>query len=248
MLIRSLERQGDWFFRWRSYVLLGFIPLGIVAMLDAMPLRDWFGPAGVTVWRLACVLLAVAGLAWRAFTIGHVPARTSGRNAVRQVADTLNTTGAYSVTRNPLYLGNAITYVAVALFTQNPWFAAVMALFLVYYLERIIAAEERFLQGKFGSAWSVWAENVPPFFPDFSTWVAPALPFSWKTVLKREYHGVLALMSVLVAMVMATDWVATGGVVVRPLWIAAWLAAAVFYGVMRYLKLRTAVLDVEGRG
>ncbi|MFZ1680300.1 MAG: isoprenylcysteine carboxylmethyltransferase family protein [Rhizobiaceae bacterium] len=248
MLIRSLERQGDWFFRWRSYVLLGFVPLGIVAILDPMPLRDWFGPAGVSVWRLFCVLLALAGLAFRAWTIGHVPARTSGRNAVRQVADALNTTGAYSVTRNPLYFGNAVTYVAVALFTQNLWFAAVMALFLVYYLERIIAAEERFLAGKFGAAWSDWAAGVPPFFPGFSAYVAPALPFSWKTVLKREYHGALALATVLIAMVMATDFVATGGIVVRPLWIAAWVAAALFYGVMRYLKLRTTTLDVEGRG
>ena len=52
-----------------------------------------------------------------------MPAGTSGRNTAKQVADTLNTTGLYSLTRNPLYLGNAVIYMAIACFLQNVWFA-----------------------------------------------------------------------------------------------------------------------------
>ena len=32
MLIRELERQGDWLFRYRSYVPLALLPLGIIAL------------------------------------------------------------------------------------------------------------------------------------------------------------------------------------------------------------------------
>ena len=58
----------------------------------------------------------------------------------------------YSLTRNPLYLGNAVIYMSIALFTQGIYFIVLMALFLVIYLERIIAVEERFLTERFGDA------------------------------------------------------------------------------------------------
>ena len=45
------------------------------------------------------VALVLAGLALRAFTVGSVPSRTSGRNTHGQVAASLNVTGMYALTR-----------------------------------------------------------------------------------------------------------------------------------------------------
>ena len=70
----------------------------------------------------------------------------------------------YSLTRNPLYLGNAIIYMAIALFTQDVYFSMLMLLFLIIYLERIIATEERFLAEKFGSTYSNGRARCPPSF------------------------------------------------------------------------------------
>ena len=53
---------------------------------------------------------------------------------------------------------------AIACFLQNVWFAVLMLLFLIIYLERIIATEEEFLTEKFGDAYRDWAAEVPAFF------------------------------------------------------------------------------------
>ncbi|MGC9453013.1 MAG: methyltransferase family protein, partial [Oceanipulchritudo sp.] len=50
---------------------------------------------------------------------------TSGRNTKQQVAYSLNTTGFYSVVRNPLYLGNFFMYLGIALFTHHWWLVLV---------------------------------------------------------------------------------------------------------------------------
>ena len=148
MIADFMARQGNWFFRWRSYVLLGFAPLALLVVMQPEPIETTFGQLADTLFESACIALAFLGLAIRA-RLGR--RRASGHvrpNTATQVADTLNTKGLYSLTRNPLYLGNAVIYMAIACFLQNVWFAALMLLFLIIYLERIIATEEKFLAVK----------------------------------------------------------------------------------------------------
>ncbi len=52
------------------------------------------------------MVISFFGLALRVIVVGHAPYGTSGRNTREQVADTLNTTGMYSIVRHPLYLAN----------------------------------------------------------------------------------------------------------------------------------------------
>ena len=134
----------------------------------------------------------LAGLALRAFTVGSVPSRTSGRNTHGQVAASLNVTGMYSLTRNPLYLANCMIYVGVLLYSQDLLLTLAFTLFLVVYYERIILAEEAFLLERFGDAYRRWAAEVPVFLPRLHGWRRPALPFSLRSVLRREYPTWLA--------------------------------------------------------
>ncbi len=94
-LSHELERVGNWFFRWRSY-----LPL-LLAVLFLLALRDftYLSSQNITnrLWELFCLVIASSGLAIRIMTVGYVPRGTSGRNTRKQVADVLNTTGMYSV-------------------------------------------------------------------------------------------------------------------------------------------------------
>ena len=56
--------------------------------------------------NFALLILGLFGLGIRIFAIGYAGTNTSGRNIIGHVADSLNTTGIYSICRNPLYLGN----------------------------------------------------------------------------------------------------------------------------------------------
>jgi len=247
MLADTIARQGNWLFRWRSYVLLGFIPLGIYAISYPEPIEALFGDVADYAWEIGCILIAFMGLGIRAMVVGQTPAGTSGRNTHGQVAEVLNTTGLYSVTRNPLYLGNAVIYMAIALFTQSGLFVLVMGLFLVIYLERIIAAEEAFLAQKFGTPYREWTERTPVFLPDFSLWRPASLPFSLRNVLKREYSGFFAIIAAVTLIDYAHEAFGEGETLLGLTWAAFFLAGAVIYVTLRGLKKHSRVLHVEGR-
>ena len=74
-LVEEWTRTGNWLFRWRSY-----LPLLVLALLAALSFAFPSNAAGqVDRWELAGMLVAVAGLLLRAWTVGHAPAGTSGR-------------------------------------------------------------------------------------------------------------------------------------------------------------------------
>ncbi|WP_306044917.1 isoprenylcysteine carboxylmethyltransferase family protein [Nioella sp. MMSF_3534] len=248
MLINDhLANMGETLFRWRSFVLTLFIPIVFFAIWQGEAIELRFGDTVGEIYEAICLVLVLTGVGLRAFTVGYVPARTSGRNTKGQVADSLNTTGIYSVVRNPLYLANAIGYMGVALYTQWLWVGALMALVLVIYFERIIAAEERFLSDKFGQDYSDWAARTPAFFPRLSGWVNPALPFSWRTVFRREHPSWLSTMTMMYALEMLSTWRKGEALSDATAWHVAMLAVIALQIVMMALKKWTRFFRVDGR-
>jgi protein-S-isoprenylcysteine O-methyltransferase Ste14 len=187
------------------------------------------------------------GLAVRAWTIGTAPARTSGRNQGRQIADRLNTTGPYSVVRNPLYVGNALMWAGVVLFARSPWLALAVGFTFWLVYERIVYAEEEFLRERFGGEFVAWAAVTPAFVPRPRSYQPASLPFSFRNVLRREYSGLFALVILYTAEVLEWWRFATGHWYADPVWLSAAAASAVLYVTLRTLKRRTRLLNVEGR-
>ncbi|MDI3335361.1 isoprenylcysteine carboxylmethyltransferase family protein [Defluviimonas aestuarii] len=185
-----MQRTGQSLFRWRSYVLLAFVPFIALTLFNGEAIELRFGEGFGDLYESFCIALVVLGEAIRILTVGFVPAGTSGRNTKAQIAEALNTTGAYSLVRNPLYLGNCMMYVGVVAYTQNVTLTLVFALVLMLYYERIIAAEEGFLAQKYGAAYRDWAAEVPAFIPRVTGWQRPALPFCLRTVIKREHASI----------------------------------------------------------
>ncbi|HEX9949697.1 MAG TPA: methyltransferase, partial [Thermodesulfobacteriota bacterium] len=112
-LKKQFERAGDRFFRWRSYLPLLMAGLFIAALLDKP--SSWGNSPAARWWALSCLGVSLVGLGIRFFTVGFAPRGTSGRNTREQVADSLNTTGMYSILRNPIYLGNAVIWIGLSL-------------------------------------------------------------------------------------------------------------------------------------
>lgn len=109
------------------------------------------------------------------------------------MADSLNTTGIYSLVRHPLYLGNFLMWLGVSLLTCHAGFILLFVLAYWLYYERIMFAEEQFLRCKFGKRYLTWANRTPAIIPDFKSFTPPRLPFSWKKVIKKEKNGIFAL-------------------------------------------------------
>lgn len=198
-------------------------------------------------WELGCLAIVLAGLSIRVAVVGTTPAGTSGRNTHGQVAETLNTSGMYSVARHPLYLGNYLMWLGISLFPRVWWAPLLItALFWIYY-ERIMMAEEAYLERKFGAVWVMWARVTPAILPNLPRWRPPDLPFSWPTVLRREYSGLFGAVAILTAFDLLSEWIASGRVSLDPMWGVLFGVTAVLYLLLRTLKRATRWLRVPGR-
>lgn len=190
-LIHSFEKSGNFLFRYRGQipVLLFLLAVPVIYYTDISGLNE----LTINLITVLAIILSVSGFLIRALTIGTTPKGTSGRNTREgQVAETLNTGGIYSLIRHPLYLGNYLMWTGIVVFTFNLWFIIVVSLLFWIYYERIMFAEERFLERKFGEKYLEWSKKVPAFLPRFSGYQKNKIPFSTKSVLRREYSGVLA--------------------------------------------------------
>lgn len=245
----EIEKQGNWLFRYRSYLPLVILPLAVGIHLYRFSDGSfaWSENGSDILWfELACLAVSVAGLIVRGLTVGCTPKNTSGRNVSEQVADCLNTTGMYSIVRHPLYLGNFLMWLGIAVYTASPGFVVAFCLIFWLYYERIMFAEESYLMRKFGDAYMIWASRTPAFFPRFFGYRSAGMKFSWKKVLKKEKNGLAATFLVFLFFDACRNMVFENAIYSR-LWVWGALATAVLYAVLKILKKRTGLLDEEGR-
>jgi protein-S-isoprenylcysteine O-methyltransferase Ste14 len=245
MLADEFEKAGNWLFRWRSYLPLALLVLAIPAARDAAG-RGGAYPAG-TAWEMLCLAVACLGLAVRIVTVGYVPAGTSGRNTLKQVADSLNATGMYSLVRHPIYLGNFLMWFGLSLLPRCWWFTVITVLVFWVYYERIMFAEEGFLLAQFGEAYREWAARTPAFIPHLANWVRPDLPFSLKSAISREYATFFTIIAIFTGINGLISWFARGTPVPDRFTVTLFIVGLLIYGAIRLLKKRTALLRTEGR-
>lgn len=191
-LVHSFEKNGNTLFKFR-----GQIPLILfLTSIPAVYFTDYHFIEGNQsldfLLLLICAAVSLLGQTIRAIAIGTSNKYTSGRNTKEQVAEALNTKGIYSTVRHPLYLGNYFMWIGIVMYTYNIWFILLVSLLFWLYYERIMFAEERFLERKFGHDYISWSLTVPAFIPSMKNFVKTAIPFSFKTILRREYSGVTA--------------------------------------------------------
>jgi protein-S-isoprenylcysteine O-methyltransferase Ste14 len=252
MLSEVLNRQGVWLFRWRSYLPLAIFLVLILAYNDYSWFAATFSNTFEDRWDFACLAVALSGLALRLVTVGFVPSGTSGRTTSQHAA-VHNTTGLYSIVRHPLYVGNFLILLGYALTLKSALFALFETAARILYYERIILAEEVFLESTHGEEFRQWAMRTPTVFPSLRLWVAPALPFSWRTALLREYHG-LMLIAVTFFTIKLIEGLAIRHMSARqwldaePFYVAMLLACTALYLVVRLIRKRTQWLEVAGRG
>ena len=251
-LYQSMIRHGHTMFRWRSYLPLVFIGPLLLAFSESAKVEELVGDTPEDLWVLFCFILSLSGIAVRAITVGFVPGSTSGRNTTEQRADFLNTRGMYSIVRNPLYLGNFIIILGVLLSIKVWWLLIIATMFFFIYMERIILTEEHFLEEKFGEPYNAWRAKTPVIIPNLKLWQPAGVPFSWKTVLKREYPGLLGMATAFFVTEFVTDvffeketvseWVAEDFI-----WPLLYVLILGLCLTLRYLKKHTTLLKVEGR-
>lgn len=236
-LLKEFESTGNWLFRWRSYLPWLVISIYILALRE----YEYPGHSKLldALWEAVCLYVSFVGLVIRAFTIGYTPKGTSGRNTKRQKANSLNTTGMYSVVRHPLYLGNFFMGLGIAMFAYLWWLTLIYVLAFWVYYERIMFAEELYLREKFGEPFVEWTSRTPSFIPKFKNWNPPNRPFSLRNVLRREYNGFLVVIVVFFGFEVAGDFFAEGKLELDLMWTIILVFGFAVWVILRMLKRMT---------
>lgn len=243
-LVEEFERQGNFLFKYRSYIPLIFLVSAIlVFVIEVKAESSVYDDVFNSYYGYFCLCVTLIGLTIRVYTVGFSPDGTSGRNTANQVADVLNSSGIYSLVRHPLYLGNYLMWLGPSLLTYNIWFVCVFSLTYWLYYERIMFAEEQFLRNKFSDSYVKWAEKRPAFILSFKHWEKNKQPFSYKKILKKEKN---ALAATFICFYLFQIF---GSIVVEDslnfhitFWSISSFATILLYLVLKYLKDKTKVL------
>jgi protein-S-isoprenylcysteine O-methyltransferase Ste14 len=129
------------------------VALGLLFPLPwiSAPLSDILFAAG---WLLVAAMVALD------FSAMRTMARAKTTIMPNKASEHLVTTGAFSFTRNPIYLGNTLLMLGVGLITGIAWFLplAFVAAFATQKLA--IEREERHLEARFGKKYRDYAKRV----------------------------------------------------------------------------------------
>ncbi|MBI1884686.1 MAG: S-isoprenylcysteine methyltransferase [Chlamydiae bacterium] len=179
-------KLGQFFFKFRDFL---FGPVFLGSALLGKPRFPGGNPHLDLVMDLCGVAIAASGEVLRSLTVGYEYIKRGGLNK-KVYADHLVTGGVFAHSRNPLYLGNFLILLGLALII-NSWavYWIGIPLFLLGY-GSIIAVEENFLRGKFGKEYEDYCQRVNRFWPRGSGFQKSieGMTFNWKRVISKE-HG-----------------------------------------------------------
>ncbi len=244
MLRTKVQRTGWWLFRYRSFIPFVLLPLLLFETCRNAERLASFERLGFA-WGFICAGVALVGAVVRALVAGYAPVGTSGRSTKRLVAVTLNTTGLYSTTRNPLYFGNLVGTMGVVMAARS-WELLILTflLFLLYY-GLIISAEEAFLKEKFGEDYTRWSAPTPWLFPRPWRWRSPETSFSWKKMIRSEPHTVSCIVSMIFVIEHARRAFIARGFELNRAWAIIWAVTALLYVAFVIVKKKTRLLNVS---
>ena len=144
-------------FAWPPLIYLAAVVAGIVLTVVyplpwiTEPLSDILFAAG---W-----LLVIGGLA---LNISALRTLRGANTTVRpdRPSDHLVTSGPFSFTRNPIYLGNTVLMIGIGLIAESLWFL-LFALLAAFATQKLtIEGEERHLEAKFGKKYRDYSARI----------------------------------------------------------------------------------------
>ncbi len=159
---------APWFYRKRFAVFgmiygcsffLGFAITGIAGLSPVPVYRALGNPVA---FGIVATLLVLAGVALRVWASSYLSAAVMWSEG--PVAVQLRVSGPYRFTRNPLYLGNVLQALGIAMVT--PWLVCALILAgIVLFDYALILVEERFLAARQGEAYASYLATVGRLFP-----------------------------------------------------------------------------------
>ena len=227
-----MVRIGNFLFRYRN----GLFPIAFVILLTDQS-RMWSNDLAAA---LAGFIIAMSGQIMRALTIGLVYIVRGGRKR-SLYADALVTQGIFAHCRNPLYLGNLLIVAGVAVAANSILFLTVGLPFFIFAYLSIIAAEENFMETRFGPEYAAYCKRVNRLIPNLSG-IGKTLQgtrFRWKRLISADYGTIFywsaGIVCILGKNVLLHNGYDAGRESLRALGVSL-LLLTLLYAIARYMK------------
>ncbi len=183
---------GNFFFKHRNNAFPLIFALAVLVMrprilLDDPTLDRWLTMLGAAV--------AVLGQTIRLTTIGFEYIERGGKEG-KVYASRLVDKGVYGLSRNPMYVGNALIAVGVSMVTGSPQAYLVLIPLFLFIYQAIVAAEEHYLAPRFGTEYQEYSARVPRWLLAFRN-IPQAFTdtrYNWKRSLRQELSTITALL------------------------------------------------------
>ena len=132
MKASSKLAYGNFLFKYR-----GILPIPII--IFSLVYYYFSNSYEITQFQyLLSLTISISGLILRVYAVGYAFHKTSGKNTAKQIAEGLNTSGIYSVLRNPLYLANFLNWLGIILLLSDIIVTVFITLFFVHIYYYII--------------------------------------------------------------------------------------------------------------
>ena len=200
---------GGLFFKYRNAL---FPVLFALAALIGRPQVIFGDPALDRALGLCGVLVALTGQLVRLVTIGYEYIERGGKQG-KVYASRLVQGGVYALTRNPMYLGNGLIAIGIAMVAGAPIVYLIVLPLFLYIYHAIIAAEEAYLRRQFGVEYERYCQRVNRLLPSLGRAgaVLGRLAYDWRRAVRRDLSTMAALFLALVLLP-----------TVRRLWLEGW--------------------------
>lgn len=224
---------GNFFFKYRNWL---FVPLYLALFIPSPPL---LAPEQHAWLLFSGLFITIAGQAIRGATIGLAYIERGGRNK-KVYASRLVTEGIFNHCRNPLYVGNILMLLGVAILSNSLLYITLFIPGFLFIYQAIVMAEENFLRGKFGAEFDTYCQRAHRWIPNFSGLreTFNSMEFSWQRWLIKEYNTQFVwLLGIALILLFKYPELTGGDARYRNqllMWIVPLLAIAYFS--VRYLK------------
>lgn len=180
---------GERLFEWRDYTP---IPLIVLVLFANDPT--------VRTATLGTVL-TVMGELIRIYSVAFIGSVSRTRNIETAAGAALITSGPFSYVRNPLYVGNFLITLGLAVYSGVTWIVLLAIVLFAFQYYCIVKHEERLLIARFGRQYEDYMLAVPAWVPSR----LPALesiewPTSFSKALRSERRTLMAIVAMLVAL------------------------------------------------
>ncbi|HFB65798.1 MAG TPA: hypothetical protein ENJ60_09695 [Aeromonadales bacterium] len=243
MYQQELARSGNFLFKIRGTYLSIVVVISVIIAYYYRSIGPFESHQLNEIWYWGGFVIASTGALVRIVTSGYAALGTSGVTKKEAIAAELNTTGPYSIVRNPLYLGRILNFTGLAMLSGSWVYASLVFLLSVLIYERISVYEEEFLRREFGEAHSEWAKEVPFLMPRFHGWKKPRYPFWIRRCIKREDKKINWLFTAVVATDFASRGFDTTKLPDNMFWYYLWGVSMVAFIIVRGLRYLTKTFD-----